>query len=294
MSGPAAQSAGAAAQPLRRLLLDAARQLENVAERPRMEAELLWGHVLGLTRAQLLVRDDFVPEASTVVRAAALLARRRSGEPTAYLLGRKGFWTLELEVGPAVLIPRPETELLVEWALDELAPEQSATVVDLGTGSGAVALAIAAERPRARVIAIDISADALALAQRNAARLKLDNVEFRRGDWLEGFYGGAGDGGAVDLIVANPPYVAVGDRHLPALRYEPQQALVSGTDGLDAIRRIIAQAGRHLAPGAALRLEHGAEQGAAVRELLIAAGFDAVATRRDAAGHERITGGRRP
>lgn len=190
-------------------------------------------------------------------RFEALLARRQAGEPVAYLLGRQGFWSLELEVSPATLIPRPETELLVELALARLPAGQSLRVADLGTGSGAIALALARERPQAHVVATDASAEALTVARRNAARLGLGRVEFRDGDWLvplaqERF----------DLIASNPPYIEQDDPHLAQgdLRFEPPAALASGADGLDAIRVIVRDAGRHLHPGGWLLLEHGWNQ----------------------------------
>jgi release factor glutamine methyltransferase len=208
--------------------------------------------------------------------------RRRGGEPVAYILGRKEFYGLELAVNPAVLIPRPETELLVELALERT----FSTILDLGTGSGAVALALKHERPQARVVAVDASAAALAVARRNAVKHGLD-IELRHGRWLEGL-------GAerFELIVANPPYIAAGDPHLPELRFEPGAALVSGADGLDAIREIVRAAPAHLAPGGWLLLEHGQGQEGDVKDLLLAAGFGSPGVWPDLAGIARVSGGK--
>lgn len=245
----------------------------------RADADILRAFVLGCRRAQLGLQPSLT--SAQQARYESLLARRAAGEPVAYLTGEKEFWSLALKVTPDVLIPRPDTELLVEWAL-QLAPQR---VADVGTGSGAVVLALATELPRARFTATDISAAALAIAGLNARTLKLGNVEFLQGHLLEPL------GGDFDLIVSNPPYIAERDPHLPALRYEPALALTSGADGLDAIREIVGQAPAHLKSGGWLLLEHGAEQGAAVRELLKQAGFLRIETRRDLAGHERASAG---
>ncbi len=209
--------------------------------------------------------------------------RRRAGEPVAYILGRREFYSLELSVNPAVLIPRPETELLVDLALER----RPACVLDLGTGSGAVALAVKRHLPGARVVAVESSAAALAVARRNAVKLNLE-VEFRHGRWFEPVAGER-----FDLVVSNPPYVAEGDPHLPGLRHEPAAALVSGPDGLEAIREITSAAGLFLEPGGWLLLEHGQGQDAAVRGLLERAGLDSARTWPDLAGVGRVTGGRR-
>ena len=257
----------------------------------RTDAEWLLLHVLQQPRSWLFAhRDDPLP-----VEAArtfdALVERRARGEPVAYLTGRRGFWSLELEVGPSVLIPRPETELLVELALQRIAPGQAARVADLGTGSGAIALAIAHERPDVEVFAVDASADALTVARRNARRLALGNVAFRQGDWFAPLAGER-----FDLVASNPPYIAARDPHLGEgdLRFEPAQALASGLDGLDAIRCIVRDAPAHLRPGGWLLLEHGLEQGEAVRALLREHGFVDIATRRDLEHRERVSFGRTP
>lgn len=261
--------------------------LDNVA----LETDLLLGHALGATRAELLAHPQQAVPAFAALHAAALVDRRTAGEPVAYLLGRRGFWTLELEVSPAVLIPRPETELLVQRALAHLPPQHPARVADLGTGSGAVALALAGERPEAALWATDRSAQALAMARRNARQHGCAAVHLVRADWLAPF-----TAGAFGLIAANPPYVQAGDPCLEAgdLRHEPRMALAAGMDGLDALRAIIAQAPPCLAPGGWLLLEHGATQGAAVRALMQQAGFTGILTTPDLAGLERVTEGCRP
>ncbi|MEJ6024115.1 peptide chain release factor N(5)-glutamine methyltransferase [Ramlibacter sp. PS4R-6] len=252
----------------------------------RLDAQLLLLHALGRSgtdRGWLLAHDtDGIAGAHEHAFAAAC-QRRAGGEPLAYIVGRKEFHGLDLQVDARVLVPRPDTETLVDWAIELLRAHEAPRVVDLGTGSGAIALALKKEIPGARVEACDTSADALAAAQANAHRLGLA-VEFRLASWLDGAVG------FYDLIASNPPYVAVGDAHLAALQHEPQPALVSGADGLDAIRAIVAQAPSHLGAGGWLLLEHGWDQAPAVRALLHAAGFGYVASRRDLAGIERCTG----
>jgi release factor glutamine methyltransferase len=256
----------------------------------RREAELLLQHALGQSRAWLFAHADDPVDDAGGDRFGALVARRAGGEPLAYVTGRREFWSLELAVTADVLIPRPETELLVELALRRIATDAAATVADLGTGSGAIALAIAHERPAARLLATDASAGALAVARGNAQRLGIGNVEFAQGDWC-----GALAGRRFDLIASNPPYIADHDTHLAIgdLRFEPRAALASGSDGLDAIRAIVACAPAKLAPGGWLLLEHGFEQGAPVRELLLASGLDDVFSACDLEQRERVSGGRR-
>ncbi|WP_395771950.1 peptide chain release factor N(5)-glutamine methyltransferase [Arenimonas sp.] len=255
----------------------------------RIDAEYLLAHVLERPRAWLYAHAD--DELAPVHRDAFrnLQVRRKAGEPVAYLTGLRGFWSLELRVTSDTLIPRPETELLVETALARLHPERTATVLDLGTGSGAVALAIAVERPLAQVTAVERSPAALAVAKDNAQRLKLERVNFETGNWYEGF-----GGHRFDVIVSNPPYIEDGDTHLDHgdLRYEPRTALVSGLDGLDDIRQIIVQAPGYLLPGGWLLLEHGWQQGAAVRGLLEGAGFREIMTELDLEGRDRVSLGR--
>lgn len=255
------------------------------------EAELLLMHVLGRGHAWLYAHGDAPLAAADAGRFDELVARREAGEPVAYLTGRRGFWSLDLQVGPATLIPRPETERLVELALERLPPDTAGRVADLGTGSGAIALAIASERPRARVVATDASAGALEVARANARALGLANVEFRHGDWFAPLAGEC-----FHLVASNPPYIADGDPHLARgdLRHEPARALASGPDGLDDIRAITATAAAYLEPRGWLLLEHGHDQGEAVRALLQEAGFCAVATVADLEGRERVSLGRRP
>ena len=254
------------------------------------EAELLLAHALGRSRIWLLAHGDDGIAPDATARFEALVERRVVGEPVAYLTGSRGFWTLDLAVTPATLVPRPETELLVELALARSPIDADARIADLGTGSGAIALAIAKERPRARVVATDASSDALDVARENAKRNGIGNVEFRHGDWFSPL-----NGEKFDLIASNPPYIAFGDPHLDEgdLRFEPPSALSSGEDGLDAIRVIVRDAPSHLRTSGWLLLEHGWEQGEAVRILLAEAGFGASETARDLEGRERVTLGRR-
>ncbi|GAD63412.1 peptide chain release factor N(5)-glutamine methyltransferase [Aquipseudomonas alcaligenes] len=254
----------------------------------RLDAELLLAAALGKPRSYLRTWPEHEPGAEQLAAFAALLERRRAGEPVAYILGHQGFWSLDLEVAPHTLIPRPDTELLVETAL-QLAPATPQRVLDLGTGSGAIALALASERGGWQVIGVDRIAEAVALAERNRQRLKLGNAGFRQSSWFDGLAGER-----FGLILSNPPYIAADDRHLGEgdVRFEPLSALVAGVDGLDDIRQIIAQAPRHLQAGGWLLLEHGYDQAEAVRELLAAAGFTAVDSRRDLGGHQRISLGR--
>ncbi len=256
----------------------------------RLDAELLLAAALGKPRSFLHTWPERVVSGEAAELYASYLARRRNGEPVAYILGRQGFWSLDLEVAPHTLIPRPDTELLVETAL-ALVPAAPARVLDLGTGSGAIVLALACERPLWRLIGVDRIDAAVALAERNRVRLQLDNVEFRESHWFSTL-------GAerFDLIVSNPPYIAARDPHLEEgdVRFEPSSALVSGADGLDDIRLIVSEAPAHLNAGGWLLLEHGYDQAAAVRELLARQGFEAVESRRDLGGHERISLGRLP
>lgn len=260
------------------------------ADEARSDAELLLAHALGQPRTWLYTHArDGLPEAS-LQAFEALVDRRAGGEPVAQITGRRGFWTLDLEVTADTLIPRPETERLVELALARLPADTPMRVLDLGTGTGAIALAIAAERPLASITAVDASVAALAVAGRNAAATGLA-VRFLHGDWFEPVAGEA-----FALVASNPPYIADGDFHLDQgdLRFEPRSALASGSDGLDAIRRIVAQAPSHLLPGGWLLIEHGRDQGGAVRSLLASAGLVDVATGRDLEGRERVSLARAP
>ncbi len=253
------------------------------------EAKILLGHVLRRDRAWLAAHGDQPMTAREAKAYDALARRRRNGEPVAYLTGRREFYGLDLEVTPDVLIPRPETELLVELALVRIDANEHAEVLDLGSGSGAIALAIASERPHSAVLGVDVSAAAVALARRNASRLTVGNVAFIESDWFS-----AVPKKRFDAIIANPPYVAAGDEHLSQgdLRFEPPAALAAGTDGLTAIRTIIAGAAAYLAPGAWLLIEHGYDQADAVLAMLRDAQFSEVQSRRDLAGIPRIALGR--
>ena len=247
------------------------------------EARILLAAATGFSQAAVLAFPERALPAEDAERFAQFAARRRAGEPVAYILGEQEFYGLRLTVTPAVLIPRPETELLVDLALER----EFARAADLGTGCGAIALAIKHERPAAAVVAVEASAAALEVARRNAVRLALE-VDWRHGRWCEPLAEES-----YDLVLANPPYVAAGDPHLAALGYEPAQALVAGADGLDAIRAIAAQAPQHLDAGGWLLIEHGMGQDAVARELLVHAGLRDVRTWPDLARIPRVSGGRR-
>ncbi len=256
----------------------------------RHEAEWLLMHALEVNRAWLFAHATDGVDAGLAKRFETLVERRLTGEPVAYIVGSRGFWDLDLLVTPDTLIPRPETELLVELALARLPVDRAPAVADLGTGSGAIALALARERPRARVLATDASDAALAVARENARRHGLTRVRFAHGDWLVPL-----GGERFALIASNPPYIEAADPHLGQgdLRFEPLSALASGVDGLDAIRTIVRGAPLHLDAGGWLLLEHGWNQGAAVRTLLENAGYGEVFTARDVEGRDRVSGGRR-
>ncbi|QEY73548.1 peptide chain release factor N(5)-glutamine methyltransferase [Pseudomonas denitrificans (nom. rej.)] len=254
----------------------------------RLDAELLLAAALGKPRSFLRTWPERVVTREAHDLYDRYLARRVAGEPVAYILGRQGFWSLDLEVAPHTLIPRPDTELLVETAL-ALLPASPARVLDLGTGTGAIALALACERLSWQVLGVDRIPEAVALAERNRERLRLANVAFRASHWFS-----AVEGERFSLIVSNPPYIPSTDPHLKQgdVRFEPSSALVSGQDGLDDIRLIIDQAPNHLENGGWLMLEHGFDQPDVVRDLLLSRGFSAVESRRDLGGHERISLGR--
>ncbi|AGI25993.1 N5-glutamine S-adenosyl-L-methionine-dependent methyltransferase [Pseudomonas sp. ATCC 13867] len=251
----------------------------------RLDAELLLAAALGKSRSFLRTWPERVVSREARDLFDSFLARRQAGEPVAYILGRQGFWSLDLEVAPHTLIPRPDTELLVETALD-LLPATPARVLDLGTGTGAIALALACERPGWQVLGVDRVAEAVALAERNRERLDLANAAFRASQWFSELAGER-----FSLIVSNPPYIPSADPHLAQgdVRFEPSSALVSGADGLDDIRLIVEQAPAHLENGGWLMLEHGFDQADAVRDLLLTRGFAHVESRRDLGGHQRIS-----
>lgn len=257
------------------------------SDSPRLDLELLLCHVLGRPRSWLLAWPRAPLPAEALARLREMVPRRAAGEPVAYLTGVKEFWSLPFLIEPGVLVPRPETECLVEQALVTIPPSRIATMIDLGTGSGAIAIAVARERPRCRVIAVDRSTIAIQLARRNAHALKCRNMICIQADW-----GDALTNGVADCVVANPPYIAADDPCLnhDGVRCEPRGALVAPEEGLAAIRRIAAQAKYLLKPAAWLWLEHGAKQGLAVRRILVESGFLEPMTRRDSAGQERITG----
>ncbi|MCR8721053.1 peptide chain release factor N(5)-glutamine methyltransferase [Pseudomonas syringae USA007] len=257
----------------------------------RLDIELLLAAALGKPRSFLHTWPERIVSTEAAVAFAGYLQRRRTGEPVAYILGQQGFWKLDLEVAPHTLIPRPETEMLVEAALELVPAFAPAQVLDLGTGSGAIALALANDRQQWKVTAVDRVPEAVALAERNRQRLQLDNAQVLNSHWFSAL-----EGRQFDLIISNPPYIADADPHLSAgdVRFEPSSALTAGSDGLDDLRTIIADASAHLSADGWLLLEHGYDQGPAVRELLIRHGFERIQTRRDLGEHERITFGCKP
>lgn len=275
------------AETISELLNQGRRDLEACYPNPRFEAELLLAAALGQDRAHLYACPEANVDASSKARFVDFVARRAEGVPLAYLTGQKEFWSLSLQVTPDTLIPRPETELLVDLALERAAG--NARIADLGTGSGAIAIALATELNDAALVATDVSDDALSVARANAAAHQLENIEFRLGRDSDWFSALADE--QFDVIVSNPPYVSVDDPALTStdIRFEPQDALAAGPDGLDALRQIISGARPRLNDQGFLMVEHGNEQGNTVRQLFLKAGFAGVATRCDLAGHERVT-----
>jgi release factor glutamine methyltransferase len=257
----------------------------------RLDVELLLAAALGKPRSFLHTWPERIVSTEAAQAFDGFLKRRRTGEPVAYILGQQGFWNIDLEVATHTLIPRPETEMLVETALELLPSAIPHRLLDLGTGTGAIALSLAKDRPQWTVTAVDRVDEAVELAERNRQRLHLDNARVLRSHWFS-----AVEGQRFDLILSNPPYIASNDPHLVEgdVRFEPSSALVSGTDGLDDLRLIVSQAPAHLEAGGWLLLEHGYDQGPAVRELLNRHGFEQIQTRRDLGDHERITFGRVP
>lgn len=274
------------------VLRSAITRLSAVSDNARIDAEVLLAHILECGRGYLRANADAVLDGEAVERFESMIARRIGGEPIAYLLGEREFWSMALAVSPQVLIPRPDTETLVHAALEVTADrEDSLAVADLGTGSGAIAIAMAAERPEWRILATDIHEHALKIARGNAHRLGIHNIGFRQGDWLHAL-----PDEEFDLIVSNPPYIPDDDVHLAQgdVRFEPRDALASGPEGLDALRAIIFSAGMHLKPGGWLLLEHGFDQSPAVTELLTKAKFTDITHWRDLGGHIRVSGGSLP
>lgn len=260
--------------------------LAGTSETARLDAEILVRHVSGATRAHTIAYPQEPLSDTACDLLGQLIERRRHGEPIAYLVGSREFWSLDLVVTPATLIPRPETELLVERALSHIPPSAAWSVADLGTGSGAIAIAIARERPFAHVVATDIVEATLAVARTNARRFGTMNVRFQLSDWFAAL-----GGQRFNVIVSNPPYIRADDPHLLAgdVRFEPRAALAAGVDGLVALGKIADGAKAHLASGGRLLLEHGFDQAPAVHHLLAGHGYRNVVTHKDLAGHDRVT-----
>ncbi|EMV1550019.1 peptide chain release factor N(5)-glutamine methyltransferase [Enterobacter ludwigii] len=257
----------------------------SASESPKRDAEILLEFVTGKARTYLLAFGETQLSAEQEAQLATLLARRKTGEPVAHLVGEREFWSLPLYVSPATLIPRPDTECLVEQALSRL-PAQACRVLDLGTGTGAIALALASERPDCEVTAVDVMPDAVALARRNVARLGFPNVTVLQSSWFSAL-----DNRTFGMIVSNPPYINEHDPHLTQgdVRFEPLTALVAANEGLADIVHIVTTSRQHLLPGGWLLVEHGWTQGDAVRDVFIAAGYRAVETCRDYGGNDRLT-----
>lgn len=274
----------------RELITDAAARLENGSDSPRLDAELLLARALDRPRSHIGAWPERRPDVVQLAEFERLLERRLQGEPMAHILGEREFWSLDLQVTPDTLIPRPDTEMLVETALEKIPPGRGCRVLDLGTGTGAIALAIKKERPLAEVAATDASEPALEVARRNAQRHRLQ-VEFRAGDWWLPFADRQ-----FDVVVSNPPYIADSDSHLASgdVRFEPRSALASGPAGLDDLERIIGGVPALLAPGGWLLVEHGYDQAEPVAERFAQAGFVDIRCHRDLGGQLRVTQGRRP
>jgi len=269
-------------------IADAMERLSHSSESPRLDAEILLCRTIDMPRSYLFAHPEDELDPLTAERFASVLERRIGGEPMAYIMGTREFWSHELLVSPATLVPRPETELLVELALREIPRKAEWQILDLGTGSGAIAIAIAGERRMCQVTAVDISADALAVARENVRMLALGNVELELGSWTEPVRERR-----FKVIVSNPPYVRSDDEALLKLQHEPQAALAAGTDGLDAIRVLAAECGAILADEGVLLIEHGAEQPVAVAELLEEHGWTDICCHNDLAGLPRVTVARR-
>lgn len=269
------------------LIAEGVRRLKGQSEQPSLEAEILLSHVTGKSRSHFRAFAETALTESQTHRFLSLIEQRRSGHPIAYLTGFREFWSLDFEVTPDVLIPRPETEHLVEIALEWIRPLWAPDLLDLGTGSGAIPISIAKERSDAHLTAVDFCPKALALAQKNADRLGTPQIRFLLGDWLKALPNAA----RFDLIVSNPPYIPDQDAHLRSgdLRYEPQSALASGPDGLDAIRTIARDARAFIKPGGGIALEHGFDQAPAIQGILGGLGYGTIETREDLQRHPRVT-----
>lgn len=272
-----------------RLLQEAAARIAPFSDSPRLDAEVLLARTTGRARTHFVAWPDREIATEEVSAFRELVERRCDGAPVAYLTGTREFWSREFSVGPEVLIPRPETELLVEIALELAAADRPLRILDLGTGSGAIAITLALELPLAQVTALDSSPAALTLAQENARRLAAHNIRFLLSDWFEALDANE----CFHLIVSNPPYIAADDPHLQQgdVRFEPRSALVSGTDGLDDIRRIARAARGHLCPGGWLLLEHGFDQASEVRRIFGQSAYDGICSFKDLSGHERASAG---
>ena len=265
-------------------LAQATERLRKVSESPRLDAELLLTQAIDVPRSYLFSHPEDTLDVAAAERFFSAIRRRENGEPIAYIHGEKEFWSLNLMVSPDTLVPRPETEVLVQEALASIPQDRPVDILDLGTGSGAIALAIASERPEARVVATDLSEAALAIARENARQLEIINVIFEPGDWVE-----AVRGRSFDVVVSNPPYVCSDDTALASLTFEPLSALAAGEDGLDAIRIIAAKCGDVLRSGGTLVLEHGADQQDEVATILANARWNAIRCVADLAGKPRVT-----
>ena len=272
---------------IKQALQTAESQLRPHVDAARLEAEILLGHLLGKSRSWLIAWSDTCLDDLQLQRYTDLVNKRIQGTPIAHLTAEREFWSLPLRITADTLIPRADTELLVETCLDLYPAGRSITVADLGTGSGAIALAIATERPAWSILATDQSRRALDIAIHNATALHVDNIQLLQGDWFDALPADT----TVEILLSNPPYIPDDDPHLQQgdLRFEPRSALASGADGLDAIRVIISQASAYLKPGGYLLLEHGYDQGSAVRQLMYASALGEIHTLTDLAGHERVT-----
>ena len=266
------------------LLKELSQTLANISESPRLDAEILLGRAIDMPRSYLFAHPEDSLDDAAIRRLEQAVARRLAGEPMAYITGTREFWSMELAVSPATLVPRPETEILVDKVLARIPRKAGWSILDLGTGSGAIALAIARERPLCDITAVDVSAEALGIAQLNARELAIPNVSFVESDWVAEVRDRQ-----FDVVVSNPPYVRDDDKALQALASEPRRALAAGPDGLDALRMLARDCSSIVLPGGLLALEHGAEQQAQVASLLAEHGWIEIENHRDYAGLPRVT-----